>query len=487
MTASALSPALLALVPADQGEAVRAAARSAGFEAEVVPTLGAFLQRLRARPFAATLLSLAVECLDETVVARVSAESHAGALLLATPAVTLSRALLMERTGAAALLREPLDPRELAPWLARAADEGAVHPLPALTEPGEEASATVGPTAGRTARGGTAGAGPADDEPVMVGSGPAMAHVFQLLARVAPTPSTVLVTGESGTGKEVAARVVHWAGPRRSGPFVAVNCAAIPEHLLESELFGHERGAFTGAVARRVGRFERAHGGTLFLDEIGDMSLVLQAKILRVLEERRLERVGGEETVPVDVRIVAATNQALRERIAAGEFREDLYYRLAVVEVELPPLRERGDDLRALALHFAAEFAHRHGRPLRGVTEEALRRLAAHDWPGNVRELRNVMERAVLLATGDTLRAGDLRLGAGSPRTSPHTAPGAGEGYPPTLTLQEVEADYIGRVLASLQGHMGRTAAVLGIHRNTLTRKVQEYGLTAGGDGGTDA
>ncbi|HSG49302.1 MAG TPA: sigma-54 dependent transcriptional regulator [Longimicrobiales bacterium] len=454
--------ALLALASPSAGQALEAAAREAGFDLVQVRELGAFLRALRERPFTATLVSLEVDPLDEALVGRINEEPNSGTLLLSAAQVTLPRALLMERVGAVALLREPLDPAEVRARLAAVADEGEVIPFPAEVQD-------------------------QGDDPVMVGSGPAMAHVFQVLARVAPTPSTVLITGESGTGKEVAARVVHWASPRRDGSFVAVNCAAIPEHLLESELFGHERGSFTGAVARRVGRFERADGGTLFLDEIGDMSLVLQAKILRILEERRLERVGGEETIPVDVRIVAATNQSLKDRIRTGDFREDLYYRLAVVEVELPPLRSRGPDVRDLVLFYAAHFARRHGRPLAGITREALRRLEAHDWPGNVRELRNVMERAVLLASGEVLRTGDLRTGAGSPRASARGGDGAAEGYPPTLTLAEVEAAYIARVLAAQDGHMGRTAEVLGIHRNTLTRKVQDYGLGGSGSGETEA
>ena len=263
--------------------------------------------------------------------------------------------------GAVAFLREPLDAEELRERLSAVTEEGPEVPFPpALPEEGPE----------------------------MVGTSPAMAQVFETVARVAATDSTVLVTGESGTGKEVVARVLHGASARAAGPFVAINCAAIPEHLLESELFGHERGAFTGAVERRTGRFQRARGGTLFLDEIGDMSPVLQSKILRVLEERVVEPVGGGEAVPVDARIVAATNQSLEERIGEGAFREDLYYRLAVVELHLPPLRERGGDIRALALHFGARFAERHGRPVAAVTEEALRRLERYAWPGNVRELR---------------------------------------------------------------------------------------------------
>jgi DNA-binding NtrC family response regulator len=230
----------------------------------------------------------------------------------------------------------------------------------------------------------------------IVGRSPALLAAVDLARRVAPTRATVFVTGESGTGKELIAQALHRLSPRATRSFVAVNCAAIPEDLLESELFGHERGAFTGAVARKVGRFERASGGTLFLDEIGDMSLVLQAKILRALQEREIERLGGDERIAVDVRVVAATHRDLPARIAAGEFREDLFYRLAVVRLHLPPLRERGGDVRALALHYAAHYAAAHGRPVRHIASAALERLELHAWPGNVRELRNVMERAVL-------------------------------------------------------------------------------------------
>ena len=443
-------PALLALVPTPQRAALASCARDAGFDLQAEGTLSGLLKALSTRPFAATVLSLSMDLIDEEIARRVGEEPHSGTLLLSAPRVTLEGALLMERVGAVAVLAEPLDAVEARQHLQHVLDEGETTPLPEASPP---------PT----------------DAPVLVGSSPAMGRILQVLARVAPTPSTVLLTGESGTGKEVAARVLHWASPRRNQPFVAVNCAAIPEHLLESELFGHERGAFTGAVARRVGRFERADGGTLFLDEIGDMSLVLQAKILRALEERRLERVGGEEPVSVDVRIVAATNQDLGHRIEAGEFREDLYYRLAVVELSLPPLRARGSDIRELALHFAEHFAGRYGRRISGITAEALRRLESHPWPGNVRELRNVIDRAVLLCASDVLRAGDLRLGAGSPRAS---AQGADAGrYPVALSMAAVEAAHIRRVLDAQEGHMGNAAEVLGIHRNTLTRKVQDYGI----------
>jgi DNA-binding NtrC family response regulator len=413
-------------------------------------SLTELLEKLRSQVWTATLLSLSVDPVDEEVAQRVGAEPNTGALLLSAPGASLERAILVERAGAVALLHEPLQPTALSSRLIAALEEGEVVLLPKATE--------------------ESGAGP-----VMVGSGPEMAEIFQVLARVASSPATVLVTGESGTGKELIAQAIHWASDRGDGPFVAVNCAAIPEHLLESELFGHERGAFTGAVARRTGRFERADGGTLFLDEIGDMSLVLQSKILRVLEERVLERVGGEEVLPLDVRVVAATHQDLEQRIAAGEFREDLYYRLAVVELHVPPLRERGDDIRELALHYVAHFADRYSRPMEGMTEEAITRLQAYPWPGNVRELRNVLDRAVLLSRGGVLRPSELRLGAASRRAPARSEGDPISGYPPSTSLSEVEADHIGRVLVSVEGHMGKAAEVLGIHRNTLARKVREF------------
>ncbi len=446
---------MLAFSPAGPSDALARVAESLGLAVEQVGTLGALFERLRADPWVAVVLSLARDLVDESVARRVGEEEHCGALMLSAPGISLERAVLMERAGAVALLHEPLREEELASRLQGVLAEGPEVALPQIADDGEGA-------------------------PTLIGSSPGLSESLQVLARVAPTSATVLITGESGTGKELMARALHWASDRADGPFVAVNCAAIPEQLLESELFGHEKGAFTGAVARRVGRFERARGGTLFLDEIGDMSPVLQAKVLRALEERTIERVGGEETLTVDARIVAATNQLLDERIAEGEFREDLYHRLAVVELVLPPLRERNEDVRELALHFAARFARRYQRPVRSVTVEALRRLRAHPWPGNVRELRNVMDRAVLLANGGTIRSGDLRLGAGTPRMSPLQS-ATGSGYPPTLSLEEVESDHIRRVLDDVGGHMGNAAAVLGIHRNTLTRKVQDYGIEAGG------
>jgi DNA-binding NtrC family response regulator len=453
---------LLVLVPDEAARPVAKAAAAAGLDVTHATSLADFLERLGGGGWGAMLLSLSVEHVDERVARAVAERTQSGRLLVSAADVSLERALLARDIAAAALLREPFDEDELGAHLSALSDEGKRVPIPESRAAPES-----------------------DGLPVLLGSSPKMGAVFETLARVADSAATVLVTGESGTGKEVVARTLHWASQRARGPFVAVNCAAIPEHLLETELFGHERGAFTGAVARRVGRFERAHGGTLFLDEIGDMSLVLQAKVLRVLEERTVEKVGGDETKAIDVRVVAATNQDLASATRQGRFREDLYHRLAVVGIELPPLRERSGDIRALALHFAADFARRHGKAIESISERALRRLESASWPGNVRELRNVMDRAVVLAAGPTIRLADLRLGESAPSAAALAVSSMGAGYPPTFSLEEVEADHIRRVLATVQGHIGRAAETLGIHRNTLTRKMKEHGLDPGLAAGT--
>jgi two-component system response regulator HydG len=307
----------------------------------------------------------------------------------------------------------------------------------------------------------------------IIGQSPALLGAFRTVARVAASGATVLIRGESGTGKELLARTLHEHSERARRLFVAVNCAAIPENLLESELFGHERGAFTGALARRVGRIERASGGTLFLDEIGDMSLALQAKLLRVLQEREIERVGGDAPIRVDVRVLAATNRDLEAEVAACRFREDLYYRLAVVNIELPPLRARGDDLRLLAEHYLAEYAARYGRPARVLHAETVAALRACSWPGNVRQLRNAIERAVLITEGPLVLPCHLPLEVRNPGSAPATGTVADD----LLPLHEMERRHIKRALDATGGHMAHAADLLGIHRNTLRRKIESYQL----------
>jgi len=293
-----------------------------------------------------------------------------------------------------------------------------------------------------------------------------MKEAVRLAEAVAPTGATVLILGESGTGKEVLARFLHRLHPGASHPFVAVNCAAIPETLLDSELFGHERGAFTGAVERRVGRFEQAIGGTLFLDEIGELRPDLQAKLLRVLQERVFERVGGGRPIPTDARILAATNRDLEADVRSGRFRDDLYYRLSVFPIRLPALRERRDDLLLLADLFLARAATSYRRPARRLAPEARDLLLAHTWPGNVRELQNVVERAVILEPSDTVQPAAVRFATGGDSPTASDAPGI---------LERLERDAIQRVLEQVDGNRRRAARVLGISLRTLHYRLKEY------------
>ena len=316
----------------------------------------------------------------------------------------------------------------------------------------------------------------------LIGSGAAMAQVFETVRKVAETDLTVLVRGESGTGKELVAQALHQRSSRRARPFIAVNCAAISRELVESELFGHEKGAFTGADARRVGKFEAAHGGTIFLDEIGDMPSATQAKVLRVLQERKLERVGGNRPVEVDVRVVAATHRDLEREVRAGGFREDLYYRLKVVEIDLPSLRERPEDVPALVNHFLEEVSRRLDRPKMPIAPEALSRLARHPWPGNVRELRNVVEQAAVLAGGDAIQESDLRLPVETGDTATPRAEGEAKRTFSAAKREAVvdfERSYLLSALRANDGNVSRTAAAIGMVRQSLQQKIRELGLRA--------
>ena len=316
----------------------------------------------------------------------------------------------------------------------------------------------------------------------MVGRNVEMARIYQLIAQIAPTSATVLVTGESGTGKELVARAIHEQSPRARRPFVAVNVAALPEALVESELFGHEKGAFTGALAQKPGRFELAHGGTLFLDEIGSLRLDLQAKLLRALQEREIERLGGCRTVRVDVRVVAATNVNLRQAVRDRRFREELYYRLNVVPIAVPPLRERRDDIPLLVDHFLAKYAREFNRDVHGVSAGALEVLARYDWPGNVREMENIIQRSVVLAGGPVLQLQDLPLDLALPETGARL--GEDTGLPLREAREQFERQYVLRVLERVGWNQSRAARVLGLHRNTLLSKLGAWGIRRplGGD-----
>jgi two-component system nitrogen regulation response regulator NtrX len=308
----------------------------------------------------------------------------------------------------------------------------------------------------------------------MVGESYAMAQLREQVAMAAPTNGRVLIYGENGTGKELVARTIHNLSRRRGGSFVEVSCAAIPEELIESELFGHMKGAFTGASADRRGKFELADGGTLFLDEIGDMSLKTQAKVLRALQEQVVEPVGGTSSVRVDVRVLAATNKELTGEIRAGRFREDLYFRLNVIPIFVPPLRDRADDITMLAEHFMAELAREYGRRAKKLDPGAALGLRSYRWPGNVRELRNVIERLMIMVPGDVITLSDLSFLDG-------TALGVSEGAGASLPLHEArerfERDYILRALAAQQGNISRTAEALGVERSNLYRKMRAFGI----------
>jgi nitrogen regulation protein NR(I) len=328
------------------------------------------------------------------------------------------------------------------------------------------------------------------ERPPLVGASPAMKTIYDMVARVADSPSTVLISGESGTGKELIAKALHRGSARRDKPLIKVNCAAIPKDLVESELFGYEKGAFTGAVGAKPGRFELADGGTLFLDEIGEIPVEIQVKLLRALQESEFERVGGIKTLKVDVRLIAATNRDLKALIADGRFREDLYYRLAVVPIELPPLRDRREDIPLLVQHFIAKYDRRLGKKVEGIEEEALQLLAAYAWPGNIRELENLMERSVLFADGPRIEASalpDALRERGGAVASPIAAVGplGAIAAPSGASMKEIvrqaqaelERELITRALDETAGNVTRAAKRLQISRKSLQVKMKELGL----------
>ena len=393
-------------------------------------------------------------------------------VIFVTMAKTADAAIEAMKQGAYDYLFKPLDPHQL-----RRVVGEALEVARRMREPAVVAETAPDP----------------DVDGAIVGSCPAMREVYKAIGRVAAQDVPVLITGESGTGKELVARAIYQHGPRAKAPFLALNCAAIPENLLESELFGHEKGAFTGADRRRIGKFEQCNGGTLFLDEVGDMPLALQAKMLRVLQEQAFERVGGNETVRTDVRLIAATHRDLKAWSDEGKFRPDLYYRLGVFTIHLPPLRERGDDLPLLVRHYLRRFSRELGREVREVAPEALERLRSYSWPGNIRELQSVLKQALLQASGTTLLPAflpDLPGEPSGPMTAPPSAAGdpdleafirlclaSGEGDLYAETHRQVDRLLLTRVLEDTGGNQHQAARLLGIARETLRRRLRELGL----------
>jgi DNA-binding NtrC family response regulator len=403
------------------------------------------------------------------VLPRIKAADPSTVVVIATAVHDLRTAVEALRRGAYDYLTKPFDVDDILLLAQRALEKRALE-----REVLGLRSVLAGGVPGGAAAGSFEG---------MVGRHPEMARIYQLITQIATTPATVLITGESGTGKELVARAIHRRSERSGGPFVAINVAAIPDTLVESELFGHEKGAFTGAHARKLGKFELAHGGTVFLDEIGCLRPDLQAKLLRALQEREIERVGGLRPVPVDVRILSATNVNLKAAVKSRAFREDLYYRLNVVPVHVPPLRERREDIPFLVEHFVGKIARECRREVRGVSAGALEVLTRYDWPGNVRELENVIHRAVVLARGAVIQLQDVPLDVALPETGSRLAEDTG--LPLREACEQFERQYILRVLEGVQWNVSRAARLLGVHRNTVLAKLSGWGIQrpAAGDG----
>jgi len=433
----------------DEGHAVRVAEHGP-----------AALALLEAEDADLVLSDLTMPAIDGLQLLQEVRERHPGTLFVLMTAYGDERtAVKALKLGAYDYLPKPFDNDEVRALVERGREVLALRGENARLR--EELSARVGP---------------------LLGTSVAMREVFRLIRRAAPTDATVLITGESGTGKELAARAIHQESRRRAAPFVALNCSALPGELIESELFGHLRGSFTGADRDRQGLFEAAHGGTLFLDEVGDLASAAQAKLLRALEERAIMPVGATAARPVDVRLLAATHRPLEAMAREGSFRDDLLYRLSVVTIELPPLRERREDIAVLAAHFAAELATRHARPPRPLSDAARAALVAYDWPGNARELRNALERAVVLAEGDEIDVRDLPAAIGRCRTPLRPAEAAlAEMAFADARSRALDAFDRAFLLAALERHGGNvsaTARTLGLHRQSLQKLLKKLDLS---------
>ena len=436
----------------------------AGFAVTAVDSGPAALDALGAQPHALVLSDMRMPGMTGAQLLANVQERHPGLpMVMMTAYGTVEDAVSAMKTGAREFLTKPFSPQEVLHVVRALLAENEAQPAsPATDESETRPAASHDEPVAASAVTETEGARP------IVSRSEAMARVLQIAEAVAGSRSAVLIAGESGTGKELLARFIHDAGPRHAQPFIAVNCAALPRELLESELFGHERGAFTGAIGRKLGKFELANRGTILLDEISEMEPVLQAKLLRVLQEHEVDRLGGSRPVPIDARVIATTNRNLKDMVAAGTFRRDLYYRLHVVPLTLPPLRERGDEIDALLDHFVARFAG--GREL-SFEAAARARLRAYGWPGNVRELEHVVERAVLLAPGPMIRSIDLQLDEEPVQAAPSEIAITLAGR----TVHEVERQLIFETLERTNNNRSHAARMLGISVRTLRNKLAEY------------
>jgi len=455
---SAAAPVPVLLVDDDEAHAraVAEALGSAGYACEVVGSGREALERLEAREFDLVLTDLVMDEVDGMAVLEAARQDGDTEVVMITGHGTVGSAVEAMRAGAADYITKPVNISELREVLARIVEKQR------LARRNTELEARLDERFGFER---------------ILGRSAKMKDVFQIMRQVAPTDVTVLITGESGTGKELVATALHQNSRRSKAPFVALNCAALPESLLESELFGHERGAFTGATGRKIGRLEYAHGGTLFLDEVGDMPLSTQVKMLRVLEQREIVRVGGNEPIPVDIRLLAATNKNLMEEVVERRFREDLYFRLKVVAIDLPPLRERAEDVPILVDAFVRELAARHDRPIRGCSPEVMAVLMAQPWPGNVRELRNVVENMVVTGSHEVLELSDLPPALRAEQAPPGR-PGPPGGLLAGRSAEDVEREHIAQTLELVDGNRAKAARMMGIGERTLYRKIKAYGLS---------
>lgn len=464
-------------------ESVAFTLRQAGYQVQGCSSAVEGLKRLERETFDVVVTDLQMPGMTGLeFIAEMKRRRTTARVIMVTAYATIAAAVDAMKHGAFDFLEKPFNVDELEDLVGRARRAGG----PATGVAAAGAAAAAGTATSRDA---VERAGDADAQAAMIGVSLPIEALRMRIARAAPTDETVLVSGESGTGKELVARTLHALGRRAERPLVGLNCPALSAHLLESELFGHERGAFTGADARRIGRFEAAEGGTLLLDEVTELDLPLQAKLLRVLQERSFERVGSSETIRVDVRVIATTNRDLRAEVAAGRFREDLFYRLAVIPLCVPPLRERTGDIPVLLRHFLQLAAGRIGCEPCTLSSDALDMLSNYRWPGNIRELQNLMTRAVVLG-GSTITADELRpwllaapnttaggsSAGGDPRSDDTGHPD--QGLPVGLSLHEMERRLIEVTLERFAGHRGKTAEALGIGLRTLTTKLKEYGRT---------